>query len=164
MNYFSWANWWTSLIFSMLIWPIWSLDSKINLTNGINLFFACWYNFLKINLKVAGVGSSIRNPSDKLPTIDRIILLKLIHRVAVEKMFSKNHNPIQKLIEIVRWKFIFADSEMKVNTNKSLIIIILIFNTGLILVAIQELSLFLLCENHLHSTTCRVFLTIVQSM
>lgn len=108
-------------------------------------------------MKVAGVGSSIRNPSDKLPTIDRIILLKLIQRVAVEKMFSKNHNPIQKLIEIVRWKFIFADSEMKVNTNKSLIIIILIFNTGLILLAIQELSIFLLCENHLHSTTCRVF-------
>ena len=36
----------------MLIWPIWSLDSKIELTNGINLFFAYWYNFMKINLKV----------------------------------------------------------------------------------------------------------------
>ena len=56
MNYFSWANWWNSLIFSMLIWPIWLLDSKIELTNGINLFFACWYNFMKINLKVLGVG------------------------------------------------------------------------------------------------------------
>ena len=56
MNYFSWANWWNSLIFSMLIWPIWSLDSKIELTNGINLFFAYWYNFMKINLKVLGVG------------------------------------------------------------------------------------------------------------
>ena len=40
----------------MLIWPIWSLDSKIELTNGINLFFAYWYNFMKINLKVLGVG------------------------------------------------------------------------------------------------------------
>ena len=59
MNYFSWANWWNSLIFSMLIWPIWSLDSKIELTNGINLFFACWYNFMKINLKVLGVGMVI---------------------------------------------------------------------------------------------------------
>ena len=56
MNYFSWANWWSSLIFNMLICPIWSLDSKIKLTNGINLFFACWYNFMKINLKVLGVG------------------------------------------------------------------------------------------------------------
>ena len=56
MNYFSWANWWNSLIFSMLIWPIWLLDSKIELTNGINLFFAYWYNFMKINLKVLGVG------------------------------------------------------------------------------------------------------------
>ena len=41
----------------MLIWPIWSLDSKIELNNGINLFFACWYNFMKINLKVIGVGT-----------------------------------------------------------------------------------------------------------
>ena len=40
----------------MLIWPIWLLDSKIELNNGINLFFACWYNFMKINLKVLGVG------------------------------------------------------------------------------------------------------------
>ena len=32
----------------MLIWPIWSVDSKIELTNGINLFFACWYSFMKI--------------------------------------------------------------------------------------------------------------------
>ena len=40
----------------MLIWPIWLLDSKIELTNGINLFFAYWYNFMKINLKVLGVG------------------------------------------------------------------------------------------------------------
>ena len=55
MNYFSWANWWNSLIFSMLIWPIWSLDSKIELTNGINLFFACWYNFMQTKLKVLGV-------------------------------------------------------------------------------------------------------------
>ena len=56
MNYFSWINWWNSLIFSMLIWPIWLLDSKIELNNGINLLFACWYNFMKINLKVLGVG------------------------------------------------------------------------------------------------------------
>ena len=42
--------------FSMLIWPTWSLDSKIELTNGINLFFAYWYNFMKINVKVLGVG------------------------------------------------------------------------------------------------------------
>ena len=56
MNYFSWANWLNSFIFSMLIWPIWSLDSKIEWTNGINLFFACWCNFMKINLKVLGVG------------------------------------------------------------------------------------------------------------
>ena len=40
----------------MLIWPIWSLDSKLKLTNGINVLFACWYNFMKINLKVLGVG------------------------------------------------------------------------------------------------------------
>ena len=40
----------------MLIWPIWSLESKIKLTNGINLFFACYYNFMKINVKVLGVG------------------------------------------------------------------------------------------------------------
>ena len=59
MNYFSWANWWSSLIFNMLICPIWSLDSKIKLTNGINLFFACWYNFKKINLKVLGVGMGV---------------------------------------------------------------------------------------------------------
>ena len=39
----------------MLIWPIWLLDSKIELTNGVNLFFACLYNFMKINLKVLGV-------------------------------------------------------------------------------------------------------------
>ena len=38
----------------MLIWPIWLLDAKIELTNGINLFFA--YNFMKTNLKVLGVG------------------------------------------------------------------------------------------------------------
>ena len=56
MNYFSWGNWWISLIFSMLIWPIWSLDSKTELNSGINLFFAYWYNFMKINLKVLGVG------------------------------------------------------------------------------------------------------------
>ena len=48
MNYFSWANWWNSLIFSMLIWPIWLLDSKIELISGINLFFAYWYNSMKI--------------------------------------------------------------------------------------------------------------------
>ena len=29
---------------------------KVELTNGINLFFAYWYNFMKINLKVLGVG------------------------------------------------------------------------------------------------------------
>ena len=40
----------------MLIWPVWLLDSKIELTNGINLFFAYWYNFMKTNLKVLGVG------------------------------------------------------------------------------------------------------------
>ena len=40
----------------MLIWPIWPLDSKIKLTAGVNLFFACCYNFMKINLKVLGVG------------------------------------------------------------------------------------------------------------
>ena len=45
-----------TVVFNMLIWPIWSLDSKIELTNGINLFFAYWYNFMKINLKVLGVG------------------------------------------------------------------------------------------------------------
>ena len=56
MNYFSWANWWNSLIFRMLISPISSVDSKIKLTNGINLFFACWYNFMKINVKVLEVG------------------------------------------------------------------------------------------------------------
>ena len=44
------------LNFSMLIWQVWSLDSKIELTNGINLFFAFWYNFMKINLNVLGVG------------------------------------------------------------------------------------------------------------
>ena len=38
----------------MLIWAIWSLDSKIESTNGINLFFAYWYSFMKINLKVLG--------------------------------------------------------------------------------------------------------------
>ena len=38
----------------MLIWPFWSLDSKIELTNGINLFFAYW--FMKISMKVLGVG------------------------------------------------------------------------------------------------------------
>ena len=52
----SWANWLNSLIFSILIWPISSVDSKIELSNGINLFFACWYNFMKINLKVLEVG------------------------------------------------------------------------------------------------------------
>ena len=40
----------------MLIWPVWSLNTRIELTNGINLFFAYWYNFMKINLKVLGVG------------------------------------------------------------------------------------------------------------
>ena len=55
MNYFSWGSWWNSPIFSMLIWPIWLLDSKIELNNGINLLFACCYNFMKINLKVLGV-------------------------------------------------------------------------------------------------------------
>ena len=29
---------------------------EIELTNGINIFFACWYNFMKINLKVLGIG------------------------------------------------------------------------------------------------------------
>ena len=43
-------------IFSMLIWPIWSLDSKIELTNGISLFFAYWCSFMKINLKVLWLG------------------------------------------------------------------------------------------------------------
>ena len=38
----------------MLKWPFWSLDSKIELTNGINLFFAYW--FMKISMKVLGVG------------------------------------------------------------------------------------------------------------
>ena len=56
MNYFSRGNWWSSFTFRMLIWPIWSLDSKIEWTNEINLFFACWCNFMKINLKVLGVG------------------------------------------------------------------------------------------------------------
>ena len=28
---------------------------EIELTNGINLFFACWYNFIEIKLKVLGV-------------------------------------------------------------------------------------------------------------
>ena len=41
----------------MLIWPIWSLDSKIELNNKITLFFAGWYNFMKIN-EVLGVGMS----------------------------------------------------------------------------------------------------------
>ena len=40
----------------MLIWPSWLLDSKIELTNGINLFFACWSNFIKINWTVLEVG------------------------------------------------------------------------------------------------------------
>ena len=40
----------------MLIWPIRSLDTKIELTSGINLFFPCWYNFIKINLKVLLIG------------------------------------------------------------------------------------------------------------
>ena len=31
-------------------------DSKIELTNGINLLFACWYNLMKIKLKVLVVG------------------------------------------------------------------------------------------------------------
>ena len=35
---------------------MWSLDSKIELTNEINLFFACWYNFMQIKMKVLGVG------------------------------------------------------------------------------------------------------------
>ena len=48
----------------MLIWPIWLLDSKIELTNGINLFFAYWYNFMKINLKVLGVGM-VKNGYDQ---------------------------------------------------------------------------------------------------
>ena len=56
MNYFSWANSWNSPIFSMFKWSIWSLDSKYELINGINLFFASWYNFMKINLKVLEVG------------------------------------------------------------------------------------------------------------
>ena len=48
----------------MFIWPIRSLDSKIELTNGINLFFACWYNFLKINLRVLEVGM-VKNGCDQ---------------------------------------------------------------------------------------------------
>ena len=40
----------------MLMWPIWSLDSKIKLNNGINVFFACCYNFMKINVKVLEFG------------------------------------------------------------------------------------------------------------
>ena len=31
-------------------------DSKIELTNGINWLFACWYNLMKIKLKVLVVG------------------------------------------------------------------------------------------------------------
>ena len=48
----------------MLIWPIWSLDSKTELNSGINLFFAYWYNFMKINLKILGVGM-VKNGFDK---------------------------------------------------------------------------------------------------
>ena len=64
MNYFSWASWWNSLIFNRLICPIWSLASKIELTNGINLFFACLNNFMKINLKVLGFGM-VKNGCDQ---------------------------------------------------------------------------------------------------
>ena len=56
MNYFFWANWWNSLIFNMLIWPMWLLDTKIKSTIGINLFFVCWYNFMKINLQGLRIG------------------------------------------------------------------------------------------------------------
>ena len=44
--------------FNMLIWLIWSLDSKFELTHGINLFLAEWYNLMKINLKVLGLAWS----------------------------------------------------------------------------------------------------------
>ena len=64
MNYFSWANLWNSLILSMLIWPIWSQDSKIELTNRTNIFFACWYSFMKINLKILEV-SMVKNGCDQ---------------------------------------------------------------------------------------------------
>ena len=64
MNYFSWANWWKSLIFNMLIWPMWLLDSKLELTNGINLFSAYWYSFMKINVKVLVVGM-VKNGCDQ---------------------------------------------------------------------------------------------------
>ena len=40
----------------MLIGPVWLLDSKIEVTNEMNLFFASWYNFMEIKLKVSGVG------------------------------------------------------------------------------------------------------------
>ena len=47
-----------------MIWPVWSLDSKIELTGGINLFFAYWYSFMKINLEVLGVGM-VKNECDQ---------------------------------------------------------------------------------------------------
>ena len=40
----------------MLIGPVSLLDSKIEVTNEMNLFFANWYNFMEIKLKVLGVG------------------------------------------------------------------------------------------------------------
>ena len=46
----------------MLIWQVWSLDSKIELT--YNLFFAFWYNFMKINLNVLGIGM-VKNGCDQ---------------------------------------------------------------------------------------------------
>ena len=49
-----------------LVWPIWSLDSKIDWSqernDGTNWFFACWYNFTQIKrwLKILGV-SLVKN-------------------------------------------------------------------------------------------------------
>ena len=48
----------------MLIWPVWLLDFKIELNNGRNSFFACWCNFMKINLKVLRVGM-VKNVYDQ---------------------------------------------------------------------------------------------------
>ena len=43
------------------VWPIWSLDSKIDCIsrkNWWNWFFACWYNFTQVKwwLKILGLG------------------------------------------------------------------------------------------------------------
>ena len=56
----SWANWWNRLILACWygqsgLWTLkWTLSQE--LTGGINLFFACWCNFMQIKLKVLGVG------------------------------------------------------------------------------------------------------------